>query len=212
MKCRDGVLEDTRPLETIAAIVRHYRLRKRPEAERYLRFVRNSRTFSEAMRRSALAEMPGRGRHPHQHRIPQRVLRKFHRRLLQTHLDESGSFDDVYSRINLSASHVKGIGALTVYDTAHRLGAYLGLSPTVVYLHAGTRKGARILGLNHRAKALDLTEIPRGLRSLLPEEIEDCLCIYEKDLRAITSHQRRSFPQSTVAGRSRRSGRNNGDR
>ena len=39
------------------------------------------------------------------------------------------------------------LGELTVYDVAHRIGAYLQLEPDVVYLHRGTRIGARYLGL-----------------------------------------------------------------
>jgi hypothetical protein len=35
---------------------------------------------------------------------------------------------------------VHGIGKLMVYDIAHRIGAYLGKPPTLVYSHRGTRK------------------------------------------------------------------------
>jgi hypothetical protein len=34
-----------------------------------------------------------------------------------------------------------------VYDIAHRIGAYLRREPEAVYLHAGTREGARALNL-----------------------------------------------------------------
>ncbi|MBI4192845.1 MAG: hypothetical protein HY525_20220 [Betaproteobacteria bacterium] len=74
---------------------------------------------------------------------------------------------------------VRGIGELYVYDTALRLGAHLRLLPRQVYLHAGTRRGARALGLDHRAKSLAPTKLPAALRCLRPYEMEDVLCIYE---------------------------------
>jgi len=36
---------------------------------------------------------------------------------------------------------VHGMGKLLVYDIAHRIGAYFGKSPALVYLHRGTKKG-----------------------------------------------------------------------
>jgi hypothetical protein len=41
-----------------------------------------------------------------------------------------------------------------MYDTALRIGAKLKLFPTKVYLHAGTRLGARALGLDDSAATL----------------------------------------------------------
>ena len=80
---------------------------------------------------------------------------------------------------------VAGIGALYRYDTAFRIGAYRGLFPTRVYLHAGTRKGARALGLDYRKDALEMSEIPAALRTRKPYEIEDILCIYKTGLQVL---------------------------
>jgi hypothetical protein len=74
---------------------------------------------------------------------------------------------------------VHGIGELYVYDTALRLGAHLRLLPGEVYLHAGMRRGARALGLDHRVRSLAPTKLPTPLRRLRPYEMEDVLCIYE---------------------------------
>lgn len=76
-----------------------------------------------------------------------------------------------------------GIGELTVYDTALRIGAKLGLLPKKVYLHAGTRAGARALGLNWKATSLAVRELPSELLTLTPHEIEDCLCIFKDKLK-----------------------------
>jgi hypothetical protein len=76
---------------------------------------------------------------------------------------------------------IRGVGALAVYDIAHRMGAYLGQEPDAVYLHAGTRKGAAALGL--KGEMVELAEIPSAFHKLPPAEIEDCLCIYKDVLR-----------------------------
>ena len=55
--------------------------------------------------------------------------------------------------------------------------------PERVYLHRGTRKGARALGLDWRADSLDPRVLPKELADLEPREIEDFLCIYKDCLR-----------------------------
>jgi hypothetical protein len=49
----------------------------------------------------------------------------------------------------------------------------------MVYLHAGTRTGARALGLAARAATLDVSELPAEFHSLEPHEVEDVLCIFK---------------------------------
>ena len=90
-----------------------------------------------------------------------------------------------YTMIEAALEPVRGIGRLTVYDTSLRIGAWLGLSPELIYLHAGTREGARALGLNWRARYLSVHEVPEPLRVLAPGEIEDCLCICADVFRAL---------------------------
>jgi hypothetical protein len=83
---------------------------------------------------------------------------------------------------------IRGIGALAIYDIATRIGGYLRLEPEVVYLYAGTSKGARALGLDG-AKTLDPKALPAAFRVLRPREIEDCLCIYAGDLARLRSNK-----------------------
>jgi len=81
-----------------------------------------------------------------------------------------------------TGGEVPGTGPLYRYDTAFRIGAHLNLFPTLVYLHAGTRNGARALGLPGK-DALELSDIPIEIRHREPHEIEDILCIYEDAFR-----------------------------
>ena len=74
---------------------------------------------------------------------------------------------------------VPGIGPVTIYDTAQRIGYRLGLAPDRVYLHAGTREGARKLGLDTSHEYLLPEELPFPLQKLAPADVEDFLCRYK---------------------------------
>jgi hypothetical protein len=82
----------------------------------------------------------------------------------------------------LDEAKPRGVGELTIYDTAVRIGYGQNLKPEVVYLHAGTRKGARRLQLDVRRPFIPHTEIPKELDGLSPAEIEDVLCTYARFL------------------------------
>lgn len=165
-------------------IVEDYTKFELPDAERYLQFFRIQRSLTNAVTKAAFAETPSGKRYPHQRRIPRSALVKVHQALLQTDLGKASSFADLHETIKRVIGDIRGVGELMVYDTAHRIGAYLGLRPGQVYVHAGVREGARALGLN-RTKTISRTELPPPLRKLRPEHVEDCLCIYKRELKAL---------------------------
>lgn len=73
---------------------------------------------------------------------------------------------------------VKGYAELSVYDTAVRIGAWLGIYPDYVYLHRGTRVGARMLGLPTNRQYLLISELPVPLQAVSADDAENILCIY----------------------------------
>src|SRR5262249_27216325 len=85
--------------------------------------------------------------------------------------------------ISKEISDIHGIGELTIYDTALRIGAKLDLEPTVVFLHGGTRKGARALGLDWHKEFIARDAFPSEFQPLSASEIEDVLCIYKEQLQ-----------------------------
>jgi hypothetical protein len=102
---------------------------------------------------------------------------------------------------------VPGIGELYIYDTSLRIGAKLNLYPKKVYLHAGTRRGARALGLKADT-SLNVPDLPSEFRCLLPYEIEDVLCIFKEGIQGIsgnTHHNRLRRPQLVRLGLSAQS-------
>jgi hypothetical protein len=92
-------------------------------------------------------------------------------------------FDTLFRLIDSAVHPIRGLGELYVYDSAFRIGTRLNIFPREIYLHAGTRKGARALGLDHRAVKLKPSVLPAEFSSLEPYEMEDILCIFEDELK-----------------------------
>jgi hypothetical protein len=77
-------------------------------------------------------------------------------RLRRALLDSCRSFADLHAVVSRAIRSVPGVGELTVYDTALRIGAKLGFARERVYLHAGTRQGAKRLALDWQAESVSL--------------------------------------------------------
>lgn len=105
-------------------------------------------------------------------------------RLASVNVLACSSFDELHDLVEGATDDIRMIGPLTVYDVATRIGAYLDQQPKRIYLHAGTRGGARALGLDGNRRTLERSELPREFRRLTPAECEDVLCIYKDHLAA----------------------------
>ena len=90
------------------------------------------------------------------------------------------TFEKLLDLICRETGEVFQFGKLCRYDTALRIGAKLNVKPTLVYLHSGTLKGAKLLKFDTRKGFLTMDEIARHCPELLPLErpdyIESCLC------------------------------------
>ena len=165
-------------------VVRAYIARCRANSEDELGSFRAEPNLSAAVERAGRAETPCRKRYHHQRRIPAELLRFAAKELHRGGLERAMSFDELHRLVQDAIGSLHGIGELTVYDTALRIGAKLGHLPKRVYLHSGTRAGARALGLDWRAAFIEVRDLPSELRVLRPHEIEDCLCIFKDKLRS----------------------------
>ena len=99
-------------------------------------------------------------------------------------LEQAQTFDEILSIVALAK--VPNIGKTTFYDTAHRIGLYRQIIPDKIYLHAGTKEGARqLLGPLGNKKYLLMSEMPPEFQrpDLTPAELEDILCIYKDEFR-----------------------------
>lgn len=180
--CRRGS-RGRRRLRTLAAIVQDYIRRHRYKTVRELRYFRNLRSLGQAITEAGLARRPDGKRWSHQRRIPSAALETATARLRHAYVQSARSFADLIARVNTTVRPVRGISELYVYDTALRLGAHLRLLPDAVYLHAGTRRGAKALGLDYNSDSIPPSQLPAVLHRLRPHEVEDVLCIYKGWLR-----------------------------
>jgi hypothetical protein len=165
----------------VDAYIRDFREPARLEREFFKRC-----SLEQAIEFAALCKRSDGKRHSHHLRRSRKTLEEAES-VLQACSDEMRAcetFDDLYRLIWQEIYPIKGIGVLVVYDVATWIGANLGLSPELVYLHAGAGDGATTLGFNRR-RTLNRVELPRAFWRLRAYEVEDCLCIYKDELAAI---------------------------
>ncbi|HEX4021944.1 MAG TPA: hypothetical protein VHX63_12415 [Acidobacteriaceae bacterium] len=167
---------------TLDEIVNDYIRTQRPYTGKEMMDFANEPSPSTAIRRAALCELKSGKRHDHQRRIPKWLLEQVETKLqaIRRRLSNAADFDALHRLVEEEIGGMKGIGALTVYDIAHRIGAYFRKAPERVYLHAGVRIGARARGIG--GDYFDPKILPKPFARLAPSEIEDCLCIYKKQL------------------------------
>ena len=149
--------------EIVSAYIRDHRESARSET-RCFEIEPNLRA---AIRKAALCLRPSdkhpqqwNKRHSHQWHLSKAVLEESERRLQRStkELQLVSDFAALHHTVEREIGTIHGIGALTVYDVAHRIGAFLGKSPELVYLHRGTKIGAAALGLS--GKAIRPNELP----------------------------------------------------
>jgi len=165
----------------LGPLLRHYRGKHKKRLEAQVKWMHGQPSLARAIAVAAWAVDERGKRYRHQTRIRQAALRRAERTLLgqKKHILHCRSFDELHGVLVQWLRPVAGLGELYCYDTCLRLSAYLHLKPMRVYLHSGTRAGAKNLGLDWHKDALEMHELPRGLDDLTPAEAEDFLCIYK---------------------------------
>lgn len=173
----------------LKAVVEHYKKVHRPRTKVEVAWFKSQPDLATAVDTAAKATNSQGKRYAHQCRIKKVAMRKALAALRDAvaEIEKAVDFDELYAAIYAAVGEIKGIGDLYVYDTAFRVGAYLGLAPRRVYLHAGTRAGARKLGLTTRGRphveAKEVEAEAPEFAELSPAEMEDVLCIYKDKLR-----------------------------
>jgi ABC-type Fe3+/spermidine/putrescine transport system ATPase subunit len=164
------------------AVARHYIRHFRERAAEELASFKEEASFESAVRRASNAETPDGRRYSHQRRRRQNALVQAEAKLMARigDLQTAESFPKLHEVIDITVRNIKDIGDLYIYDTALRIGANRDLKPSRVYLHSGTRDGAKALGLEWKRDCLDLFDFPELRKHLAAHEIEDVLCIYKR--------------------------------
>lgn len=180
-RCRNVAKTHTETV-TLEELIDEYR-RHECETDETATFA-SMPSLDYAIERAGMAENDNGKRYSHQYRLKRVNMAKATEKLRgrTAELATCESFDALHGLLCGITNGISGLGPLYAYDTARRLGAKLRIEPQRVYLHAGTRKGAKALGLDYRQASLPMTDFPASLRVLPPDMLESFLCIYKDKL------------------------------
>lgn len=169
---------------TLRALVQDYVSECRSLARAELQFFAQQRTLQATIEVAALCIDSAGFRFSHQRRRSPATLTEARDVLTaaERELRQCRSFRQLHETVDRLVALIADLAELYSYDTALHIGAKLGLEPDMIYLHRGTRVGARNLGLPHRQPTIEPRLMRPELRVLAPYEIEDFLCIYKNYL------------------------------
>jgi hypothetical protein len=135
----------------------------------------------DAVKRAWLSRLQNGKMHGHQCRVSPKLVKGLSEALRDKKCPEDFTdFAEVYDWTQSVTHRVKGLGTMTAYDVARRLGAWLKISPSSVYLHSGTKIGANRLGIYGDVVALN--QFPQEIQSLGSTHAENFLCLYKESL------------------------------
>jgi hypothetical protein len=164
------------------SIVSRFIKNDRPKNNDYKLYIKGLKSLTAAITVASSCNLPSGKRHSHQYRIPSLALIQTRDKLLLSDFQKINNFEQLHEMVRKEISEVYGIGPLTIYDISHRISIFLNIEPEHIYLHCGTKDGAKALGLNVNASRLNKNKLPKSFQQLDADEIESCLCVYKKDL------------------------------
>ena len=141
-------------------------------------------TWEKAIERAWDSILPHEKMHRHQWRVGKKLPEGLKIALADGKQPEDfRDFQSLYDWVKFVVDRVKGLRVTTAYDVARRLGAWLRLEPSVVYLHAGTAAGAKKFGIEGEFAPLNV--FPTEIQKLGATHAENFLCIYKDRLSYI---------------------------
>ncbi len=183
-----------RPLSSLVAI---YNRENGPNLDDDLQFYRNLASIDDAIRFACHGRN---GKiHKHQRRVGRATL-EHARKVLHRHTDKitaCKSFDDLLTLVENRTSSIDRFGVLAAYDTSLRLGAYLGLSPQLVYTHAGTKKGCKALNVPTKGGKVEMVDLPSPINDMEPYHAENFLCIFKDRFSGVDEAGKEPDPRKT---------------
>ncbi|MBZ9688493.1 hypothetical protein G9F72_019370 [Clostridium estertheticum] len=167
----------------IRMLVKEYEKNGKINLNNYLKCYKKLGNINDVIVCATLARLPNGVKHSHQRRLNNQMMNSVKDKILArvNEIKLCSNFNEIINIVEESSE--KGFGELAVYDTSLRIGSFFNIYPDEVYLHAGTLKGARAIGIMGKSKTISINNIPKELFSLKAYEIEDLLCIYKNKLR-----------------------------
>jgi len=198
------------PLTSLAAIVRDWQWRfPLQRRDTVVTFCSEAPTLPVAIDRAVASIRPDGKMHNHQTRVPRDARAELGRTLRANaksiradirRVSRSGAVDP-FDRLHewVASCSGAGIGPVTTYDVATRIGAHpsLGCEPSSLYLHAGARAGWLALCPDPKRwrgeEKVLRSQMPVELQQLPADEIEDLCCTYRTVYDQLTD--RGTWPQ-----------------
>lgn len=192
-----------RPLNSLDAIADDFKWRyvDRKKTDQVIEFCSEAAVLSVAISRAIEARDADGKHHNHQSKVDIGARRLFGKRIWtrRNQVKKCKDFDTLHDLFDEIKPY--GIGPVTVYDVAVRVGAYLGIEPTSVYMHAGVRQGFKALqeamdpfdndgapGWTDPQVAklprIPMSTFPSPLRHMRADDVEDILCTYREVFEA----------------------------
>ncbi|BAQ67161.1 hypothetical protein [Geminocystis sp. NIES-3709] len=138
-------------------------------------------TWEEAIKRAWESKLPDGKMHSHQYHVAKYLPDGLEIALADSKKPKDfKDFESLHNWVKSIVDRVHGLGPVTAYDVAQRLGLRLELEPSMVYLHAGTREGAKKLGID--GDVVLLSDFPKEIQSLVATHAENFLCLYKNCL------------------------------
>lgn len=200
----------TNKLDSISALWKDYMARyiNNGRGDPAYAWTLKAETLDEAIHRACMSRGEDGTLWHHQGRVWQVNLEAYEVKLREplyySGIEESEHFWELFIWCHKAANETHGIGPVTEYDVAIRLGNWLDLEPEHLYFHAGVTEGLKALGV----------KIPRGVycldRERLPEFfwdknldiVESFLCGYRSEIERVMNLKRNR--EAALAKRERR--------
>lgn len=188
----------TNELDTIRALWKDYMNRyvNAGRGDPALPWTLKAETFEEAIHRACMSRGEDGKLWHHQGRVWQRNLEAFEKNLLEDYVDllyESEHFWELFAYCRKAAAETAGIGPVTEYDVAMRIGGWLELEPEHLYFHAGVTEGLRALGvaIPRAAICIDRERLPEFFWDKNLDIVESFLCGYRSEIQRVMEMRRR---------------------
>jgi hypothetical protein len=188
----------TNELNTIRALWKDYMNRyvNAGRGDPALPWTLKADTFEEAIHRACMSRGEDGKLWHHQGRVWQVNLEAYEKNLLEDYIDllyESEHFWELFIHCRKAAAETNGIGPVTEYDVAVRVGGWLELEPEHLYFHAGVTEGLRAMGvvLPRGVYCIDRERLPEFFWDKNLDIVESFLCGYRSEILRIMEMRRR---------------------
>jgi len=178
-------------IKTYEGVVVSYKSHNQCLNQMEIDYFKGMPSLDEAIEKAAKALDENGKMYDHQYRVGAERLNEFYKKLIchKNQIAKANDFDDLIGIANGVAAGIYRVGELTAYDTAVRIGAYLDLLPSKIYLHAGVKKAATYMGLGRGKEYIEVAELPGEFAQLEPYQIENLMCTCRRSIQEIVNRQ-----------------------